>query len=175
MVRDKKNKVEIKKDAFADPMKIINEITPHLNLEYTKVIQTYVIENKDLELVLKQEGAPDLRGKLVWLGKRKDGKEGTVLCIKVNSEIQKLNPTPENIEKVFLDLKKERILLHTESKAKCAVCEKKIEIYDEVKSCPICGARAHKDHFLEWIRMKANCPVCKKALNISSAGKILVV
>jgi hypothetical protein len=171
----KKNKIEIKKEAFSEPLKLINEISPYLNIEYTKAIQTYIIEKRDLELVLMKEGSSELKGRLVWLGNRKDGKEGTVLCIKTNSDIQKLNPTPENIEKVLLDLKKERILLHTEAKAKCAVCEKKIEIFDEVLSCPICGAKGHKDHFLEWIQMKGNCPVCKKELTISSAGKVMVV
>jgi len=175
MATKKKNKVEIKKEAFTDPIKLIIEISSHINIQYTKVIQTYVIENRNLELILIQEDSSPLRGKLVWLGKRKEGKEGTVLCIKTNSEIQKLNPTPENIEKVILDIKKEKILLYTESKAKCAVCEKKIEIFDDVMSCPICGAKAHKDHFLEWIRMKGNCPVCKKSLAISSTGKIMVV
>ncbi len=51
---------------------------------------------------------------------------------------------------------------------------KNIEIFDEVTGCPICEAKAHKDHLTDWVRMKHTCPVCKKSLNVSSTGVIFI-
>ncbi|MEJ2279423.1 MAG: hypothetical protein P8Y70_17025 [Candidatus Lokiarchaeota archaeon] len=75
-----------------------------------------------------------------------------------------------------LDIKFTKVIIKitTESKSKCSVCGKDIEIFDHVISCPLCSAKAHKNHLLDWIKMKHACPVCKKSLNVSSSGKILV-
>jgi hypothetical protein len=88
--------------------------------------------------------------------------------------LKQLSPTVENTQKVILDKKKNTIKIITESKSKCAVCGKDIEIFDQVSGCPLCNAKAHKEHFLDWVKMKHNCPVCKKSLSVSAAGKILV-
>ncbi|GAH36678.1 unnamed protein product, partial [marine sediment metagenome] len=90
------------------------------------------------------------------------------------TELKQINPTAENTENVVLDIKKEIIRISTASKTKCTVCGKNIEIFDEVTGCPICEARAHKGHFIDWVRMKHACPVCKKSLNVSSSGVIFI-
>ncbi len=77
-------------------------------------------------------------------------------------------------EKIILDVKKETIRILTASKSKCAVCGKNIEIFDEVTGCPICSAKAHKEHLTDWVRMKHSCPICKKSLNVSSTGQIFI-
>ena len=46
------------------------------------------------------------------------------------------------------------------------------DVFDEVTGCPICEAKAHKEHLTDWVKMKHTCPVCKKALNVSSSGVI---
>ena len=88
--------------------------------------------------------------------------------------ITSINPTAENTENVVLDVKKDLIKVSTASKTKCSVCGKNIEIFDEVTGCPICEAKAHKDHLTDWVRMKHTCPVCKKSLNVSSTGVIFI-
>ncbi|TFF93673.1 MAG: hypothetical protein EU543_03080 [Promethearchaeota archaeon] len=167
-------KIDITQEVFKEPIEVIKKLTANINIEYTKVIQTYVMENRILELILLKNGSSYFKGKIVWIGNRKDDSQGTVFCVDTKSELKKINPTAENTEDIVLDKKKGVILISTESKAKCSVCGKDIEIFDEVLGCPLCGAKAHKDHILDWIKMKHNCPVCKKSLDISSTGQIIV-
>ena len=79
----------------------------------------------------------------------------------------------ENTENITLDIKKETIKISTASKSKCSVCGKPIEIFDEVAGCPICEAKAHREHIVDWVRMKHSCPICKKALNVTATGAII--
>ncbi|MFX0091836.1 MAG: hypothetical protein ACFFBD_08750, partial [Candidatus Hodarchaeota archaeon] len=45
---------------------------------------------------------------------------------------------------------------------KCAICEENIFSGDIVRKCPICTARFHKNHLLNWLSTKteAKCPNC---------------
>jgi hypothetical protein len=167
-------RVDITEEVFKEPFEVIKNLSANLDLKYTKVIQTYVMEDRNLELVLEKDGSSYLKGKVVWIGNRKDDTEGTIFCVDTRSDLKQLSPTIENTQKVILDKKKNMVRITTESKSKCSVCGKDIEIFDHVSSCPLCNARAHKDHLLDWIKMKHTCPVCKKSLSISNAGKILI-
>jgi len=154
-------KVDITNEVFREPFEVIKQISSNLDgLKYTKVIQTFVMEDRRLNLV--------------WIGNRKDDSEGTIFCVDTRSELKQINPTAENTDNVVLDIKKEVIRISTASKTKCAVCGKNIEIFDEVAGCPICEAKAHKDHITDWVRVKHACPVCKKSLNVSSSGVIFI-
>ena len=168
-------KVDITSEVFKEPIEVIKQLSSNLeDLKYTKVIQTFVMEDRTLNLVIESEGASDFRGKVVWIGNKKDEGAGTVFCIESKSELKQITPTAENTEKVVLDIKKETIKVVTSSKTKCAVCGKGIEIFDEVIGCPLCETKAHKDHMIDWVRMKHSCPVCKKSLNVSSSGVIFI-
>lgn len=167
-------RIDITQEVFKEPIEVIKKLTANIDIEYTKVIQTYVMENRVLELILLKDGSSYFKGKIVWIGNRKDDSNGTVFCIDTKTELKTINPTAENTDNIILDRKKEAIMISTESKAKCSVCGKNIEIFDDVMGCPLCGAKAHKDHLLDWIKMKHNCPVCKKSLDISSTGQIIV-
>lgn len=167
-------KLDITEDVFKEPIEVIKNLSANLDIKFTKVIQTYVMEDRKIELVLEREGSSYLKGKVVWIGNRKDDTEGTIFCIDTKTDLKQLSPTIENTQKVILDKKKNLIKITTESKSKCSVCGKDIEIFDHVISCPLCSAKAHKNHLLDWIKMKHACPVCKKSLNVSSSGKILV-
>ncbi|MHA1195670.1 MAG: hypothetical protein ACTSRH_06575 [Promethearchaeota archaeon] len=168
-------KVDITTEVFKEPIEVIKKLTAHLEgLKYTKVIQTFVMEDRRLNLFVESEGAGNFKGKVVWIGNKKDESMGTVFCVENGTELKQITPTAENTDKVILDTKKETIRIITASKTKCAVCGKNIEIFDEVAGCPLCGAKAHKDHMIDWIRLKHSCPVCKKALNVSSSGVIFI-
>ncbi len=169
-------KVEITNDVFKEPIDVIKQLTANVDgLKFTKVIQTYVMEDRRLNLSLENsKGDINLKGKIVWIGNKKDDTEGTVFCVDAKPELKQINPTAENTEKVILDVKKETIRILTASKSKCAVCGKNIEIFDEVTGCPICSAKAHKEHLTDWVRMKHSCPICKKSLNVSSTGLIFI-
>ncbi len=168
-------KLDIKEAVFKEPIEVIKKLTSNLegNLKYTKVIQTYVMEERRLDLILLKEGSSYFKGKIVWIGNKKDDTEGTLICVDTGTELKQINPSAENTESVILDIKKETIKVSTASKSKCTVCGKDIEIFDEVSGCPICQAKAHREHLIDWIKMKHSCPVCKKSLNVSS-GSIII-
>ncbi len=165
-------KVNITEEVFKDPIEVVKQLSTSLNLKYTKVIQTYVMEERRLNLILENQGSSYLKGKVVWIGNKKDDTEGSVFCVDTKEELKQINPTAENTDNITLDIKKELIRISTVSKTKCSVCGKNIEIFDEVSSCPICEGKAHKEHLSDWVRMKHTCPVCKKSLNVSSTGVI---
>jgi len=167
-------KLDITNEVFKEPIEIIKQLSSSLNLKYTKVIQTYVLEDRRLDLTLEDQGSSYFKGKVVWIGNKKDDTEGTIFCVDTRDELKQINPNAENTENVTLDIKKESIRISTASKTKCSVCGKNIEIFDEVTGCPICEAKAHKEHLTDWVRMKHTCPVCKKSLNVSSTGVIFM-
>jgi len=168
-------KVELTEDVFKEPIEVINKLSTHIEgLKYTKVIQTFVMENRNLNLVLTKQGSDYFKGKIVWIGNKKDDSEGTIFCVDTGSEIKQISPTAENSDLVILDIKKETIKVSTASKSKCAVCGKEIEIFDDVSGCPICQTKAHREHLVEWIKTKHSCPICKKSLNVSSTGVIII-
>ncbi|MFX1488342.1 MAG: hypothetical protein ACFFBI_04285 [Promethearchaeota archaeon] len=167
-------KVEITDEVFKDPKEVINQLSSILDLKYTKVIQTYVMEDRRLNLTLEHQGSSYFKGKVVWIGNKKDDTEGSVFCVDTKDELKQINPTAENTEKVVIDVKKDLVKIFTASKTKCSVCGKNIEIFDEVAGCPICEAKAHKEHLTDWVRMKHSCPLCKKSLNVSSTGVIFI-
>ncbi len=169
-------RVDITEAVFKEPIEVIKKITSNLegNLKYTKVIQTYVMEERRLDLVLEKQGSSYFKGKIIWIGNKKDDTEGTLFCADTGAELKQINPTAENTETVILDIKKETIRVSTASKSKCTVCGKDIEIFDEVSGCPICQAKAHREHLIDWIKTKHSCPVCKKSLNVSSTGAIII-
>ena len=116
-------KVELTEDVFKEPIEVINKLSTHIEgLKYTKVIQTFVMENRNLNLVLTKQGSDYFKGKIVWIGNKKDDSEGTIFCVDTGSEIKLISPTAENSDLVILDIKKETIKVSTASKSKCAVC-----------------------------------------------------
>jgi rubrerythrin len=164
--------INLTEEIFKEPVEVVNKITSNMEINYTKVIQTYVMEERKLDLILEEDGDDYFKGKIVWIGNKKDDTSGTIFCVDIKGELKQLNPTEENTEKAILDLKKEKIKILTSAKSKCSVCGKKIEIFDDIAGCPICGAKAHKNHILEWIKMKNTCPACKKPVHVSSTGAI---
>ncbi len=168
-------RVEITEAVFKEPLEVIKLLTSHLDgLKYTKVIQTYVMEDRRLKLELHEQGSLYFKGEIVWVGNKKDETEGTLFCVEKEGESKIINPSAENTEVIILDIKKETIRVTTASKSKCVVCGKDIEIFDEVSGCPICQAKAHRGHLVDWIKMKNSCPTCKKSLNVSSSGVIFI-
>lgn len=48
---------------------------------------------------------------------------------------------------------------------RCSVCNRSIILGDLTAECPYCGAQSHRDHLLEWIKVKGHCPHCNKKLS----------
>jgi hypothetical protein len=47
----------------------------------------------------------------------------------------------------------------------CPVCNLDIVFGDLFIKCPFCGILSHRDHLLEWIKIRGTCPNCKKKLS----------
>ncbi|MEJ2251236.1 MAG: hypothetical protein P8Y97_16480, partial [Candidatus Lokiarchaeota archaeon] len=89
-------KLDITEDVFKEPIEVIKNLSANLDIKFTKVIQTYVMEDRKIELVLEREGSSYLKGKVVWIGNRKDDTEGTIFCIDTKTDLKQLSPTMEN-------------------------------------------------------------------------------
>ncbi len=48
---------------------------------------------------------------------------------------------------------------------KCSVCNRDIISGDQIVRCPSCHIPSHRDHLLEWIKIKGYCPNCKEKLS----------
>lgn len=174
MARNKKKEsdVNIRAAVLKGPKEVIQALTSNIQgIKFTKVISTYVMESDEVKIHLLREGRSFMSGELIWLGNRKDNKDGTVLCFqKDKKNMTKITPTNDNTQEILLDVNKSLIKLSTVSRLKCAVCGKAIEIFDDESQCPICEAKAHTDHLRDWINMKGSCPVCKKPLALDHQG-----
>lgn len=84
-------------------------------------------------------------------------------------QFDKLNPTPRNLKCLFCG---SEITKDTEScpncgkaKAKCPVCWNDIFPEENFVKCPHCDTLYHRDHLLEWIKVRGFCPNCMNKLN----------
>lgn len=171
---EKVNTVNIKGLVFKGPKSIIQGLTAATEgLEYTKVIQTYVFENNILKLTLFKDGKSFYSGNVKWIGNIENNPEGAAICVDSGNELKIVLPTDENTQDVVYEADKFLIHLETASKTKCSVCGKGLEIFDELRSCPLCGSKAHGDHLSEWVKMRHSCPICKKELDLDSRENIV--
>ena len=46
----------------------------------------------------------------------------------------------------------------------CSVCKLPISFGSSTLQCPHCENIAHKEHLLEWIKVKGSCPICQSKL-----------
>ncbi|TFF98636.1 MAG: E3 ubiquitin-protein ligase [Promethearchaeota archaeon] len=175
MSPQKEKRVNLTSQILRGPQDMINFLSESLNIDYTKVIQTFVMENRKIELIINQIDSPTVKGELVWIGNRKDGEEGLVICFTSKEELNFIYPTLQNVEDIVINNKKNRLTISSDSnKQKCSVCGKPIEIFDKFLSCPVCEEKAHKNHLIEWVQKEGKCPVCKKSISISRMGSLII-
>ena len=127
-----------------------------------------MFESSDLKLSLLKDGKNFFSGMIKWIGNKEDGTEGSVLCVESGNELKIIAPTEDNTQDAIFEPDKNIISIQTISRTRCSVCGKGLEIFDLISTCPLCGAKAHSDHLVEWIKMRHNCPICKKELNLDA-------
>lgn len=177
--KDKETTVDVRRELLKSPPEIVAVLKDQADdLEFTKVVQTFVSENDHLQLELTKEGKSFFSGIVLWIGNRQDGNLGTEICVKDDDgETKTIVPTTATTQEIILNLKKKNkplLSIATISRERCAVCGKGIEIFDESTVCPICGARAHTNHMYEWIKKKNSCPMCNKPLKITGTGEVVI-
>ena len=47
----------------------------------------------------------------------------------------------------------------------CMVCHHTLHQADAILECPHCQGKAHRVHFLEWLKVKGTCPACRTTLD----------
>jgi len=57
----------------------------------------------------------------------------------------------------------------------CIICHLSINSSDEIVQCPNCGVKAHKSHFLEWLKIKGRCPFCKSKIQIKTQSTSILI
>lgn len=112
-------------------------------------ITEYNVKKMVIELIMNHglQGNIDYKQKLLILQDNLIEKKNLV-CLYCNTELTPSSTICPNCRAEF---------------KKCSVCNFNIG-NNEFINCPFCHQPAHKDHLLEWVKIKGKCPVCKHKL-----------
>ncbi len=173
MARKTKNMVNIMPLVLKGSQDLVDALVSNVEaIKVTKVIQTFVLENNNLEMVIGKDGKSLYSGTVRWIGNRTDGHRGSVFCVEKKSrsgvEHKIVTPTEDTAQAIGFDPKKNVIKIAAKESVKCSVCGKGIQIFDEVLACPLCNSKAHSEHLVEWVKMRSSCPICKKPLTLDA-------
>ncbi|MFX1297936.1 MAG: hypothetical protein ACFFD2_24195 [Promethearchaeota archaeon] len=137
------------------------------SLSFNKVLRTFIINNELKGEISTSGGLSDkISGLIEWIGERKDGARGIELFLRSRSG-EKIFIFGDNIDTALYNPQK-RLLIISEVPEICPICKSGISATDEAISCPACSVRAHKDHFLEYIKIHGTCPNCGKRLSMKA-------
>ncbi|NHI91365.1 MAG: hypothetical protein EAX96_02605 [Candidatus Lokiarchaeota archaeon] len=140
-------------------------------LLYSKILHTYILESELKADILESDkpNANRLSVKVEWIANRRESVKGIeVFCsFGRNQEKQILNFGVETTKSFDYNPQK-RLLTIVQIPKYCPVCNGPIATKHETISCPNCKVVAHKDHFLEYLRVNGKCPKCEATLNIKS-------
>ena len=170
--------INLKPLVLKGPKYLVQGISSSIEgIQTTKVIQTYIMENNKLKIMIAKDGRVIFSGIVKWIGNKEDNSQGTVMCIsssdKGGKDLRLIVPSEDTVQDIGLDLEKSLIKINSKESVKCSVCGKGIQIFDEILGCPLCGSKAHSDHLSEWIKMRHSCPICKKNLELDNMGMIV--
>ena len=136
-------------------------------LNFSKVLRTFII-NTELKAEISSSGssATKVSGVVEWSGERKDGGQGIELFLRARTG-NKVFILGDNVENAFYNGAK-RTLSISETPDTCPICKSMISAKDVIIQCPACNVKAHKDHFLEYIKIHGTCPSCGKRLSMKA-------
>ncbi len=136
-------------------------------LNFSQVMRTFII-NSELKGEFSTAGSSGskITGIIEWIGERKDGSKGVEIFLRSRSG-NKVFTLGGGIEQALFNPQK-RILMIEETPETCPICKSGISAKDETISCPACGVKAHKDHFLEYLKIHGSCPSCGKRLSMKA-------
>lgn len=139
-------------------------------LNYSKVLRTFVL-NSEIKAEISSSGSNSdkMSGIVDWIGERKDGQNGIELFLRSRSGNKIFTFGENTAEASFNGLK--RVLIISETPENCPICKSGITAKDTVISCPSCNVRAHRDHFLEYLKIHGSCPKCGTRLSMKQKGE----
>ena len=141
-------------------------------LQYSKILHTYILET-DVKVDILESDKPNankISGKLEWIGNRREAVKGVELfCSFGRNQDKQIFNFGNETTKSFEYSPQKRLFSIVQIPNYCPVCNGPIATKHETISCPNCKVVAHKDHFLEYLRVNGKCPKCEATLNIKSA------
>ena len=152
-------------------MAIINAVKTERSkesFETTKVLHTYIFESTlKAEISISSGGssASKTSGIIKWIGDRKDGNAGVEVYVESRDSNNTFTFGTENLERATFNSEKRMISVSQVPKT-CPVCKGVIAPSDSKIQCPACKIEAHRDHFLEYLKIHGTCPSCKKRLSM---------
>ncbi|NVM54034.1 MAG: hypothetical protein HWN66_10070 [Candidatus Helarchaeota archaeon] len=134
-------------------------------INFIKVLRTFIL-NTEVKAEISSFGASSSKvsGTIEWVGERKDGEKGIELFLRSRSG-NKVFILGGNVEQALFNSSK-RVLIITETPEQCPICKSGIATRAATIQCPSCGVKAHKDHFLEYLKIHGSCPKCGKRLSM---------
>lgn len=157
--------VNVRGATLKSPKLLIQQMTEKTqNLKFTRVIQTFIMENQELKLGVLKDNKVLYSGVVRWIGNRGNNIDGSVFAVENKDEIKLITPTKTNAGDIEFIPEKMQIRINATGTINCGICGRPIEIFDEESTCPLCESSFHKDHMIEYINRKGECFTCKKKL-----------
>lgn len=138
-------------------------------LVYEQVLHTYIFDTP-LKVEIHESDDPQaskMVGTIQWMGDRKDEQKGVELFIKTRNDKNNLILGINNTQEFSFDPIK-RIFKIIQAAQKCPICKRGITGKEDTISCPNCSVNAHKDEFLEYLKVNGMCPSCGAKLSMKA-------
>ena len=163
---------DITKEVIEGPKKIVEimkskDIDKKDPLSYTQTLNTFLFDN-DIKATIyssDQPGASKVSGTVEWLGDRKDREKGIEIFIRTRGESQAVIIGLNNLKSAKYNPQKRSFSI-VQNPLSCPVCNQAILPSQKTISCPNCHVIAHKDDYLEYLKINGECPACKAKLTM---------
>lgn len=137
------------------------------DLTYQQVLHTYLFDTTIKAEVYDSDSpnASKITGTVQWIGDRKDEKNGFELFIKTRTEKNNVVVGMNETQEFSYDPLKRLIKIVRATQA-CPICKGVIAARQETIKCPNCQVIAHRDEFLEYVKVNGTCPSCGAKLSM---------
>ena len=163
---------DLTKELIEGPEKIVDvmkkkDIDKKDPLSYTKTLKTYLFDNEITAIIYAsdQPNASKFGGTVEWIGDRRDDEKGTEFFIRSRSEGRVLSFGINNVKVCNYNPHKRSFNI-IQNPVTCPVCNKPILPDQSTISCPNCHVVAHKEDYLEYLKLKGECPACAAKLTL---------
>ncbi|MHA1143404.1 MAG: hypothetical protein ACTSRW_01585 [Candidatus Helarchaeota archaeon] len=137
------------------------------HLSFQQVLHTYIFDST-IKAEIYDSDAPNaskIVGTVQWIGDRKDDKNGVEFFIKTRSDKSNVLLSANETQEFEYDPLK-RIFKIVQASQKCPICKGIISSRQETIKCPNCNVIAHRDEFLEYLKVNGSCPSCGAKLSL---------
>jgi len=163
---------DITKEVLEGPEKIIEimekkDIDKKDPLSYTRTMNTFLFDNTIKATILSSDNSATskLSGTVEWIGDRRDKEKGVEFFIRSRGEGNIITIGINNLKTAKYNHQKRSFSI-TQNPITCPVCNQAILPDQKTISCPNCHVIAHKDDYLEYLKINGECPACRAKLTM---------